>query len=201
VERTTDVASPRRVGREQRREQLVAAALAVLVEDGPGAVTTRRVAERAGAPLATVHYVFRDKDELLQAAAGEVMASFAAALQDRIRPELGLRQALADSLEGYWQWIRANEAMSTAAMETFIASLRAGTVAAMAVTGVLAVLTAHFEQAAAHDGRQPRTPLPEIARLVLIAGEGLALVYLAQRDPAASEADLITIRTALQGMV
>jgi AcrR family transcriptional regulator len=179
---------------------LVAAALAVLLEQGPDAVTTRRVAERAGAPLAAVHYVFRDKQELLQAAIDQVMLSFASALQQRMRPELGLRQAVADSLDGYWSWVCAHEDMSLAATETFVSALRAGTVAATAVADVLELLTAHYEQAASYDGHAPRTAIPRLARLVLTASEGLTLVYLAQRDPAATQADVEEMRSALQAM-
>ena len=188
------------MSRDQRRQELVAAALAVLVEQGPDAVTTRRVAERAGAPLAAVHYVFRDKQELLQAAVDQVLQSFASALQQQMRPELGLRQAVADSLDGYWLWVRANEDMSLAAVETFVLALRAGTAATTAVSGVLDLLTAHYEQAATHDARAPQMPIPELARLVLIASEGLVLVYLAERDPEATQADLSRLRSALQAM-
>jgi hypothetical protein len=36
--------------------------------------------------------------------------------------------------------------------------------------------------------------------LVLTASEGLTLVYLAQRDPAATQADVEEMRSALQAM-
>lgn len=49
------------------RAALVQAALQVVEQDGIAAATTRRIAERAGQPLGTVHYWFTDKDELLRA--------------------------------------------------------------------------------------------------------------------------------------
>jgi hypothetical protein len=64
----------------------------------------------------------------------------------------------------------------------------------------LELLTAHYEQAASYDGHAPRTPIPRLARLVLTASEGLTLVYLAQRDPAATQADQAELRSALQAM-
>lgn len=51
----------------ERRAQLVDAALRVAAQSGVEAVTVRAVAHEAGVSLGTVHYCFRDKDELLDA--------------------------------------------------------------------------------------------------------------------------------------
>jgi DNA-binding transcriptional regulator YbjK len=51
-----------------RREALLRAALRIVGEIGPEAVTHRRVAEVAGLPLASTTYWFSSKDELLTAA-------------------------------------------------------------------------------------------------------------------------------------
>ncbi|WP_366887893.1 TetR family transcriptional regulator, partial [Streptomyces sp. NPDC005476] len=54
-----------RVRAEVRRQDLVAATVAVIAEHGVKGATTRRIAEAAGCPLASLHYVFHSKDELL----------------------------------------------------------------------------------------------------------------------------------------
>ncbi len=51
----------------ERRTQLVEAALRVAARAGVEAVTIRAVAHEADVSLGTVHYCFRDKDELLDA--------------------------------------------------------------------------------------------------------------------------------------
>jgi DNA-binding transcriptional regulator YbjK len=51
-----------------RREALVRAALQIVGEIGPDALTHRRVAEAAGLPLASTTYWFSSKEELLTAA-------------------------------------------------------------------------------------------------------------------------------------
>ena len=51
-----------------RREALLEAALAIVADTGPDAVTHRRVAETAGRPLASTTYYFDSKDHLLTAA-------------------------------------------------------------------------------------------------------------------------------------
>jgi AcrR family transcriptional regulator len=50
-----------------RRQQFIDAAVEVIARDGVDGATTRRIAEEAGAPLATLHYCFRSKENLLWA--------------------------------------------------------------------------------------------------------------------------------------
>jgi TetR/AcrR family transcriptional regulator, regulator of biofilm formation and stress response len=53
---------------EARREAIIRAALAVIGERGPDAVTHRAVAERAGLPVSATTYWFDSKEQLLQEA-------------------------------------------------------------------------------------------------------------------------------------
>ena len=61
--------TPRRIGAEdsKTRAQLLDAAEALLVEEGYAAVTSRRVATRAGLKPQLVHYYFRTMDDLFLA--------------------------------------------------------------------------------------------------------------------------------------
>jgi AcrR family transcriptional regulator len=52
---------------EQRRAQLVAAAMRVMQREGAWTLTTRAVAREAGVPLGAVHYAFGSKTELVRA--------------------------------------------------------------------------------------------------------------------------------------
>lgn len=56
-----------RVPSEVRRQQFVDAAVKVIARDGVDGATTRRIAEEAKAPLATLHYCFQTKEKLLWA--------------------------------------------------------------------------------------------------------------------------------------
>ena len=62
----TATSSPRRIGAEdsKTRAQLVDAAERLLLEEGYAAVTSRRVAARAGLKPQLVHYYFRTMDDL-----------------------------------------------------------------------------------------------------------------------------------------
>ncbi|WP_353940214.1 TetR family transcriptional regulator [Streptomyces sp. HUAS MG91] len=65
-----------RNSRTDTRAAIVDAAASLLHEKGPGAVTTRGVAERAGVQAPTIYRLFGDKDGLLEAVAEHVMAAF-----------------------------------------------------------------------------------------------------------------------------
>ena len=52
---------------EQRRAQLVAAAMQVMQREGAWSLTTRAVAREAGVPLGAVHYAFGSTAELVRA--------------------------------------------------------------------------------------------------------------------------------------
>jgi AcrR family transcriptional regulator len=52
---------------EVRRQQFIDAAIVVIARDGVDGATTRRIAEEAKAPLASLHYCFQTKENLLWA--------------------------------------------------------------------------------------------------------------------------------------
>jgi TetR/AcrR family transcriptional regulator, regulator of biofilm formation and stress response len=56
-----------RIPSDVRRQQFIEAAVTVIARDGVDGATTRRIAEEAGAPLATLHYCFQTKENLLWA--------------------------------------------------------------------------------------------------------------------------------------
>jgi DNA-binding transcriptional regulator YbjK len=73
-----------------RREAILRAAVAVVGEDGPDALTHRAVAERAGVPLSATTYYFASKEELFQAAV-ELSASEEVARLERLVLDLAPR--------------------------------------------------------------------------------------------------------------
>jgi AcrR family transcriptional regulator len=61
------------VDQETRRRQLIDATVEVIAAHGVDGATTRRIAETAGAPLASIHYTFGSKEELLAAAVEQLL--------------------------------------------------------------------------------------------------------------------------------
>lgn len=76
----------------RRRDELAAAAADVVLREGPGALTHRRVAAAAGASLSATTYYFADLDELA-AAAGTVLARSWAQNAAAVLASLDARQA------------------------------------------------------------------------------------------------------------
>ncbi|SDR87856.1 TetR/AcrR family transcriptional regulator [Microlunatus soli] len=72
-------------GRDEVRSRIVDVASQLLRDQGPEAVTTRRVAEAAGAQPPTIYRLFGDKDGLMQAVAEQVMADHVAAKAEVVR--------------------------------------------------------------------------------------------------------------------
>lgn len=68
----------RREGEERRREALIAAAMEIVAESGPGAATVRAIAERAGVTPGLIRHYFSNKDELSRTAYVAMMARMAA---------------------------------------------------------------------------------------------------------------------------
>jgi TetR/AcrR family transcriptional regulator, transcriptional repressor of bet genes len=68
----------RREGEERRREALIAAAMDIVAESGPGAATVRAIAERAGVTPGLIRHYFSNKDELSRTAYVMMMARMAA---------------------------------------------------------------------------------------------------------------------------
>lgn len=83
---------------QETRQRLLDAAAQLIVEDGWGAVTTRRAADRAGLRPGLVHYHFRTVEDLLVeaslAAARREVGSAAELLASTGDPEEGVTQVL-----------------------------------------------------------------------------------------------------------
>lgn len=111
---------------EVRRQQFIDAAVAVIARVGVDGATTRRIAEEAGAPLATLHYCFQTKENLLWAVFeqlgdntradveqacthGQTVASMAAqVLEDTIRWAIDNPATNRTQIE-IWLWAERND--------------------------------------------------------------------------------------------
>jgi AcrR family transcriptional regulator len=81
-----------RIPSEVRRQQFIDAAVTVIARDGVDGATTRRIAEEASAPLATLHYCFQTKENLLWA----VFDALAEEVRTRVESRVPEGQSLAE---------------------------------------------------------------------------------------------------------
>lgn len=82
------------VSQEERRRQLIKATVRVLQRDGADRVTTRAIAAEADAPLASIHYTFGSKDDVVRAAFDHVIDELLSELDRSIAPGAGMAAAL-----------------------------------------------------------------------------------------------------------
>ena len=88
--------------RSTTRARIVEVAARLLQADGPGAVTTRAVAEGAGVQAPTIYRLFGDKDGLLDAVAEQVMAAHVSAKAERERAAVAAEHDPLDELRTSW---------------------------------------------------------------------------------------------------
>lgn len=169
----------------QRREQLIAATISVMSSVGLDAATSRRIAEAAGAPLASIHYTFGSLEALLAEA-------YATALED----VLGRFDAAVPRTEG----LAAGLAALADVVADAIGDDRYGILLlelspagddrltevgaryyAFGPTLVRSILDASGDEVDDPD---------QLGRFVMAAIDGLVTQYAVHRDPARTSADL-----------
>lgn len=175
-----------RVPAEERKEQLIAATVELMRREGVQSVTMRAIAQEAKAPLATAHYCFSNKNELMDAAAEawlKNMNRFSGAVPEH----LGLRKAVEQVAEGYWQALEEEPADILAEIELILWATRNAPVnplAAKIYPAYEVKLGNIFSSTAASSGEQCLISFATLVRSFLMIFDGAAIQYMT--DPGAS---------------
>lgn len=181
----TDHSSRRTV--EERREQLIDAAISVLAEEGIDATTTRRITDRAGVALGAFHYAFASKDALLRAVIERFSDGIEQVVAEAATGPIDDLSAFARRvIEGYWTFIERTTDLQLAQYELTVHALRDPALRdlaemqyeriARAVTGVLE----RFPEIPAGELRD------DVARYLAATMDGLILQHVVERDEDAS---------------
>jgi len=106
---------------DERRDQILAAVLSCLGEGGFDAVSMRAVAHGAGVPLGSLHYYFRNKEEMVGAALArtvdDTITGIIAGVDETAAPRTRLRSLVVEAMPrlcedatlvpvyiGFWSW-------------------------------------------------------------------------------------------------
>jgi AcrR family transcriptional regulator len=170
-----------RVPAEQRRRDFVEAAVRVIAEHGVPDATTRRIAEAAGAPLASLHYCFASKEELF-AAVFETQAFELHRWDDGAGTGTNLASAAMTVLERAVGWFRDHPDWASTQMELFFWALRHddGALAERSFTLHLERIS-HYLRASLARTDDPAMVEPA-ARMVAALSDGIVLQWLAYGD-------------------
>ncbi len=198
-----------RMSVDERRALLLDAALVVMARDGVAAATTRAIAAEAGMALASFHYCFRSRDELLAEVIGRVVTSEANAVLDAMAagagddegtPQVRLVALLRRGSRGYLTHVADNAGAELALNELNHLALRTPALQSLAVEQFQTYYRAAEQilvAAGSASGVTWNAPLPVLARLVTVGIHGATACWLVDRDTEATLATLDAISDQL----
>jgi AcrR family transcriptional regulator len=175
---------------EERRQQLVDAAIRVMTRDGVTSATTRAISSEAGLSLSVFHYCFNSKQDLLEAVIQTIVSHTVTPAKASIEPGANLEATIRGALGAYWTHVQANPEEHLLTYEVTQYCLRQPDfvhVARAQYEHYSAAYVEVFEQM--HDllGVESAWPLPVLANYLSSVIDGLTLNWLAQRDGAHAE--------------
>lgn len=155
--------------------------------EGVQSVTIRAIAKEANAPLATAHYCFSNKEELMDAAAEAWFKNLSRFSRD-VPAHLGLRKAVEQVAEGYWRALEEEPASILSEIELILWATRNAAVSPLAAKIYPAYeveLGNIFSAAAQSNGDRCLIEFPALVRLFLMIYDGAAIQYMT--DPKATD--------------
>jgi AcrR family transcriptional regulator len=174
-----------RIPASERRAALVQAALRVVSQRGIAHATTRAIVAEAGMSLASFHYAFDSRDELID----ELITTVIAREQEAVLPDDLQGHDIRDMLEAgvlrYFDHLRADPEHEQAMLELTQYALRSPDRHPLAVAQYdrYTELGARSLVAAAElAGVVWTTPVERVARVLIAFTDGLTLTWLVTRD-------------------
>jgi AcrR family transcriptional regulator len=180
-----------RVSSTERRAALVRAALRVIDRDGVHGATTRAIVAEAEMSLASFHYAFRSRDELIRELIAFVVQDEQRVSLEALAPASDIRSAVRSGLQAYFELLRAHPSREQALQELVQYSLRTPGLEELPRAQYASYLhTARvlLERGAEITGVVWSLPIDQLARILIAITDGLTIAWLADRDDAAAGA-------------
>jgi AcrR family transcriptional regulator len=186
---------------DQRREELIDAAIVVIARDGLPGATTRRITEQAGLALGAFHYAFRSKDELLAAVIERIVDAVAAVLRRvETQPSDGLAATTDALVTGFWEFTESTPELQLAVYELTVHALRDPKLHSLAVQQYERYADAVEQVLERVAGLPGGTSRRDLARFVVATIDGLVLQSLVHPDPEAARRRLRLYVRSLRGL-
>lgn len=185
-----------RVGAELRRQDFVEATVKVIAEHGVANATTRRIAAAADCPLATLHYVFRTKDELFYAVYESLFTLPHQALE-HVAAGSTAADSAAEMLRHLITWFTAHPELAKAQTELFYWTLRNNPEMASKIFAVASEAIERELERAIGSELDPAF-LQSTSRLLIQLVDGLIIAWAAHRDSARLKSETETACQALK---
>lgn len=184
-----------RVSAAERRQDFVNAALEVIASHGIDGATTRRIAEQAQAPLATLHYCYNSKEDLFADVYEFVGARFQAVL-DGSDPHSGLAETARELLRGVISCYFESHTFAAATLELFSWAQRQAENRGMDVYERASETMRGILRKAAPGDQLSSEAIEEIITVISALADGFALNWLTRGDVSLAE-DKLKLVTAV----
>lgn len=192
-----------RLSVEQRRAALVQAALAVIARDGVHGATTRAIVAEADMALASFHYAYRSRDELIRDVIAFVVDQQESTSRAALVPGNDLISTIRAGMTAYFDLLRAHPEREQAMFELMHYSMRTPQLAAQPALQHGSYLTAAkalLEAGAELLDIRWTLPIDDLARLLVALTDGLTYAWLADRNDAAAQRLIDTIADTLSAL-
>lgn len=179
-----------RISAAERREQFLEAAVAVIARDGVDGATTRKIADEARAPLATLHYCFQTKENLLFALYEQLFSEIRVETPAALATGASAARPVEDLMTETMQWVVDHPVRARATIEITLWAERND-------PGMAGRLYALFLEAWSELLLRAGIPLPAEAvetfvRLLIAIADGLTLQMIAEQDAERTMRDTAT---------
>lgn len=182
-----------RMSADDRRAQLVDAAITVMARDGVAKATTRAIVGAADMPLGVFHYCFRSKQELLEQVIETIHRGSMGRVQGMTGTQTTVEETIRGSMQAYWDHVIANPSMHMLTYELTQYALRQPGfegVARKQYETYVGSLEEYLDSGAEGLGVTYRLPTPVVARYLFTILDGLTLNWLILGDDSGAEAVL-----------
>jgi AcrR family transcriptional regulator len=177
----------------ERRVELLAAAIRVLAREGLAETTTRKIAAEAGVNQATLLYYFGSKDDLLFAVLQEMMLATQEIALQGVPQATDLREAVAGAIRAFWRQVEATPELQIMQYELTLYALRnpdAAWLAKEQYAGYCVVVETLLRETYAAAGQTSAIPFDALARFIVGGLDGIILQFVSDRDPARARGDV-----------
>ena len=172
-----------------RRLAIVEAALRVIAESGVPGATTRAIVAEAGMSLASFHYAFASRDEMLEELIAYVVEHQTIAAFSSIRFGTDIRTTLRDGLQAFFEAMVVDADHERVLLELMLFAMRAPALSTLPQrqwAKFYAGATELLNAAAVNADIVWSRPIDEVARILITHTDGLTLAWLANHDRAAA---------------
>ncbi|MGW5645361.1 TetR/AcrR family transcriptional regulator [Saccharopolyspora sp. NPDC003752] len=174
-----------RISAAERRNDFVRAAVEVIANRGIDGATTRRIAEQAQAPLATLHYCYDSKEDLLADVFEFVASRFREAIADS-DPHADLAVTAHAILRGVMEFYVESASLGTTALELINWARRQhGEQAVTVYDKAMETVRTALRNAAADHPVEPET-IDQITYVIACLADGFGLNWLTYGDRSAA---------------